>query len=316
MKQFVLSFALVLSLFLRPAHAGDAATITIVDAGKGERTPLRYTWAVGGPATVAMAMEMRIAMKINGQDMGKMPSVRVAMTFDATVEAVDEQGTATIVQVLRTVAVEDAKTKDKKAVEAVAGMREEFGSLVGTSFRSSVSARGATSNLVVTPPEGIASGADKMLRELSRAMEGAIVPLPEEAVGAGALWSTQVSVPAPDLPKPMTRADNVHLRSLKGTAAQLVVDSVVGSEPQTITEVAEGPAVAHLDSLTGRSKGTSTIDLSRGFGSTSSGTSSITMAMRGVMGEATIPLEITIVMGIGMASDIKAAQKLLPKLPR
>lgn len=163
------------------------ATVKLLSAGKGGRTPLRLGTKAGTKQQVEMVMDAVITQTPAGKpaEVVTMPTVVLAGTGEVT--AVDQDGVATYHAVIDAV---DARDRPSQTIPA-AEIKPRLASLTGMKIDGTVSAAGATgatTYVIETPEESTAGAIDSL-----KLMLPTWVPLPAEPVGAGAQW--QVTAP-------------------------------------------------------------------------------------------------------------------------
>lgn len=164
------------------------ATVKLLSAGKGARTPLRFAPKAASKQQVELLMDAVISQSPAGKpgEVVTMPTVVLAGTGEVT--AVDKDGVATYHAVIEGV---DARDRPAQTLPA-AQIKPRLASLTGMKIDGSVSAAGATgvTTYVIENPEESTRGAIDSLR----LMLPTWVPLPAEAVGAGAQWQVTAEV--------------------------------------------------------------------------------------------------------------------------
>lgn len=158
------------------------AEVKLVEAGSGEKSPLRFKPVAG--TTEDMRLTMRMGVKLAGQQVDIPP---VTVTFSMTTKDVESDGSFTYDYTLKHAALEGG---DPRMAAALGKIRE----LEGLSGTARLSGRGVVLSSKANTPRGAGPETRDILDSLNQSFGQMMAPLPEEAVGVGAKWDVTQGV--------------------------------------------------------------------------------------------------------------------------
>jgi hypothetical protein len=153
-------------------------TVVVLDEGSDDRTELRWTPQVGDAARFEVAIAIDTVIELRGQT-SEAPIGPALVTFDTSVSEVGAGGEITTVYTVTAAGVPDGSDP---------GLDDAMGQLVGVIVTETVSATGLPVDSQLTTPVSLSAAAQSQLDRFVRQLSGVFVPLPSEAVGAGAVW--------------------------------------------------------------------------------------------------------------------------------
>lgn len=160
--------------------------VTVVDAGAAPRQELRFGYAAGDSQRLTMSMDMDMDITIDGrrQPTGDVPVMDMAMQVDVT----------DVAEGIATARFRYTDTDVRATGPQATAMRKSLQQLEGVRGTVRATDRGG----LVTGDLEIPDDVDPVVRSTLESLEdqlGAMaVPLPEEAVGPGAVW-TAITTP-------------------------------------------------------------------------------------------------------------------------
>jgi hypothetical protein len=161
-----------------------AATVKLVNGGKGKKAPLKYTAKAGSKQQVEVVMSFAQTASIDGQsDAQIVPTI--VLTGEAETKAVD--ATTGKADYALAVSATDARNVEGSAVP-VDQFKVALASLAGLVISGSVDANGTTAETIfhIEKPDRLSTGALDLIKITLPAWP----VLPKEAVGVGAKWQT------------------------------------------------------------------------------------------------------------------------------
>lgn len=157
-------------------------TITLVDAGKGDKKALRYHPKEGDSFLLSMGMSMSATMTMNGQEMpaNEMPK----MTFDmqVTADKVTDDG------IDFTAVVKDLQIADSPMTPMIKPMLEP---MKGVKMHGQMTDRGEVKSVKIDTPPDMAPEVVSQLSSLRDSLDNMTTFLPEEPVGNDARWTAE-----------------------------------------------------------------------------------------------------------------------------
>lgn len=216
----------------------DQVTVKLVKAGKGKKSALAYKLAAG----TKQAFETRLAVSSGGDQPMVLPTM--VLGYAGEVVEVGADGTARIRVVLETIAFEDVQgqtipTEDLSAMfESIKGLVAEY----------TIAANGVAGAQQVTFPAGTPPDPS-----MTQQILPALVALPAEPVGSGAVWE----VSRPNMGNFTAEVKTVYtLKSRKGDAASVAGKTTITGGTQ---QLEEGGMTIQVDKISG--SGESALDV-------------------------------------------------------
>jgi hypothetical protein len=186
----------VLLLVAASAQAAPKSKLPVVkllDAGTGAKQKLRIHPVVGSKRT--LVMKIRMAMELDAGPMMRLPHTDLPimkMTFDTKVLEIDAKGVAKYEMVVTKIDVEQGKA----AASLVPSVKASVDKLVGLKGWATVDSRNFTLAGAFDVPATGDPSTKQMMDSMSQSMSQLSAPLPDEAVGVGAKWSVDATMPA------------------------------------------------------------------------------------------------------------------------
>lgn len=233
---------------------GSPASVTLLSAGSSPRKELRYRIAPDHKASLVMTMDMGFTMGQAGMSMN-MPTMR--MQADVAVTKVATDGDVTFDLTFTDIATEAAAGMDPSVV---AMMQAATAQLKGLKGSMTMSSRGVNKSAALDVSKIADPNLSQALSSISSAVESLSVPLPAEAVGAGARWEIRQAISA----NGAYTFQNVmcEVVSMEDSAVTLKIQVEQTTPAQSINNPNLPPgASASIDKASGRGIGTTTIRL-------------------------------------------------------
>jgi len=197
------------------AEAGERGfTLTVVDAGEGEKRRLRYDLdriAAGGPTTATVLVDTDMKVSVGPQSQRVItPTIRMVTTIEPG--EVAEDGGLRI-----TFELTEVSAKDRPGSEPgmAAKMNMALKTMRGTKGTYTLLPNGETKDVEVQVPPGVAAAqAQQHVDQLRQTVKTMSMPLPDEKVGEGATWKFEMPLESDGTKQ--TYAAEVTLESVKG----------------------------------------------------------------------------------------------------
>jgi len=179
------------------AQAKKKATVgpdmTLIEAGRGKKTPLRYTYKKGARTTWKVRVESN--MKLSGRSM---PVPQVLFESDLNVVAVDSKGTATCKFALSEAKIEALGNVPAKTLE---GINAKLAPLKKVTGKATFDSRGRLVSYKRDPNKAVSEKGQLalLLASFDQQFRQATVPLPKDPVGKGARWKVTHKVVSNDI---------------------------------------------------------------------------------------------------------------------
>lgn len=160
--------------------------IAVTDAGSGPKAKLRLKLHKGTRTNLAVKVTTAITQTLSGQTQ----TVRVPpIVEDISLRIVDvRDGVASFHFTITGARLEDKATVPSQQSATVAAALRR---LVGLTSDGTINERGATLSSVLHIPSSVPSTLRQPLQQLSDQLSTLSVPLPEQAVGPGAKWTSR-----------------------------------------------------------------------------------------------------------------------------
>lgn len=310
LKRFVLallSLALVAVSLALPSPA--AAGVVVTDVGRGAVAPLRYQWKVGPGPVQAMAMSIGMKLVMGGAEGTSVPPVRFDLQTSASIEAVDDAGTADLRQRIDSISVPAEPNAPPERLTQIAELSAKLETLKGLVLQMQVSALGEIRNARFDGGSSAIAAADaQILEQLRSTIEQSIITLPEEAVGVGAKWTKSVDIQIPPGIQ-STQVQEVTLSKRKGTRIDIQVGTRASAAKGSIEVPGmPGGAGATLERLEAKGRGVAAIDLGTGTVIQQWGNAESALDMAVAMGEGSLALSVTTYIRVGTSTTPELAE--------
>jgi hypothetical protein len=277
--------------------AGSPPIVTVLTPGAAPRTALRYQLAAGQKGVMDMVMTMGMTMNMAGQTIPvDLPPMRLSAALDVT--SVATNGDITYNLAFTKMSLDPGGNPQMEATFAAsaAGITSVKG--VATVSNRGVARSTKLDLSAVTDPN-----MKQTLSQMTTSIENLSMPLPEEAVGAGARWDVRYT---------LTNAGFVvfqrieyELISVNGPEVALKVKLEQTAPPQPVVNPDMPPGVdSTLDKMSGSGTGTVTIRLDS-IVPTSSMDSTTSTAMNISMGGQSQSMGMDMKLKLSIAPGVK-----------
>ena len=169
-------------------------SVVLIEAGEGEKQELRLRPEVGETQTLNMSIQMNIETFFGGMSMPSIPDVTTTLTIESVVTDVKENGDIQAEFIYTNTAVLPSETVEIPP-EVIEEMNAKIATLIGTKGIILLDNRGLTKSLNIEVSEDIDPLVENTVDQLLiNSFENMSSPLPEEAVGVGAVWQIEQDV--------------------------------------------------------------------------------------------------------------------------
>lgn len=253
---------------------GPKTEIKVLNAGADPKVQLRLKPAKDSTQAAMMTMTMALEMDLGGQKVPvAMPPMKMGMSTNVT--NVSDTGDASF-----TFKVDSAEIAEGSAAQeqVVSAMKAVIGKVVGMGGESVIDARGAVKSAkFILPPDApadvrqIVDGFQQSLNQMS-------IPLPEEAVGAGAMWQAKMTLEQNGMKIDQTAT--FELVSVEGNTLKVkfTIQQTAPVQEVKTPDMPAGAAAKLLD-LKGSGQGEATYDLTKILPVTTVGKTTMSMSM-------------------------------------
>ncbi len=241
-----------------PTASRGEQVVKLLDPGAAPRQKLRLHPKAGDKQTVEINLDIASGTKIGQMQMPapKMPPMKI--TADTTVQDVSPNGDISYQLVIADTAV---GTETGAPPQATAMMRATLGAVKGLSETVKISSRGIKEESHLKAPPGASPQINQSAQQLLNSLSDLFVPLPEEAVGAGARWQATTHVKSQGMTIDQT-SDN-RLDSIQGGHLTVQATITEAASNQTISNPAMPAMKIHVARVAGKGAGKMTVDLAR-----------------------------------------------------
>lgn len=234
---------------------GDPNAAKLVEPGADPKAPKRYVFPAGKSEVRVGQVRVAVSVEMPGAPPQQQAQPAVELTMKLASKAA-QKGIFPFEVKLEKVGLAEGQGLDPRAAAQAA---KELSTLVGTTAKFDVTARGNVGELSVAGDEKMAKqGAAEILEALQQTLEFVTVPFPEEPIGVGAKWEV-TSVSASQGAK-VTTATTFQLKEWSGDAGTITAD-IVRSAPKSPLRDPRMPG-AQLE-LTGKGSYTFTVKTDR-----------------------------------------------------
>ena len=223
------------------------AIVKLLAPGADPKTALRYKVPAGFKTSGAISLTMGLSMNMAGMALPAMDLPGMKMTFDLAVTGVTPAGDVTYDLAFTDMTTEAAPGLDPSVAAMIQGSAAAIKEIKGT---ATISNRGVVRSTTFDLSKMSDPNLKQALQQVSAQLEGMAMPLPEEAVGAGARWEVRQAVNAGGMAT-YVRTE-YELVSVTGTTVQLRLKSETTAPPQQVTNPMLGRRCAGADRQTVR----------------------------------------------------------------
>lgn len=171
----------------------EQAQVKLVEAGSSPRQTFRFQPKVGSKQSFVMLMNMQQKMVVGGNAMPTPVLPTQKFTIAVEVADVSTEGDIRSDWIYQDIEILDEGDTPKAVADK---MRELMKPLAGMSGSVVVSNRGFTKKVNFEMPQGVEPQLRQMLSGMMDSMDKLSAPVPEEAIGAGAIWKVNQQVTA------------------------------------------------------------------------------------------------------------------------
>ena len=238
---------------LAPAPAPE---VKLLQAGAKPRKKLRLHPKPGDQQTVEMTLKMAMDIQVGEMPSQPMKMPLMKMTMNLTVKSVSHDASITYEMVMTDVSVADEADALPQVVEA---MKSSLAGLKGLSGTGVMSDRGLNQCLEMKVPPGADAQLRQALEQAKNAFSQMAAPLPEAAVGPGAIWEFKEPIVSQGMT--MDQTATYQLLSREGQRVSLKSTIVQSAAKQKIQNPAVQGLQLDLTSMAGNGKGDLTLEL-------------------------------------------------------
>jgi hypothetical protein len=237
--------------------AGQPTIVTLVSPGAAPRTALRYTIGGDYKAHMDMAMLIGMSMEMAGIPPQTMQMPAMKMGADVGVRSVTPSGDVTFDFAYTSVTLDQTAGVDPSLASLVQGMDADLKKVHGS---ATMNTRGATHGSSMDLSNVSDPRLNQMLGSLSTSLDSVTIPLPEEAVGAGARWESRQTIQSNGFQ--VYQKTLWELVAVEGKSVKLktTVEQMAPPQPMNSPSMPAGADVS-LSKFTGGGGGTVTLHL-------------------------------------------------------
>jgi hypothetical protein len=234
------------------AAVSGGAQVKLLEAGAEPRQVLRLQPKAGDKQSVSTTLKMEIEMM--GSPM-KLPSMKSPM--DVTITTVAPNGDITY----EIVTGEITATDEGDAASPVgAAFKDALGGTAGMKSTATMSNRGLGKSEFKAPADANPQ-TRQVVEQLADALEMAVVPLPEEAVGPGAKWESKQSMKNQGIS--LTQTTTYELVSVEGSVLKIKSKQVQTAPNQKIENPQAPGMKLDLSKFSGKGSADISLDLGK-----------------------------------------------------
>lgn len=229
------------------ASTQRAPDLQIVSAGNEPRRVLRYQLTKG----TTQKLELAVDVNVTANDMGgAMPTM--VMTLAVTVEDVLPFGA----RLRATVIDATARDRDDTRVDPDV-LTGPLALMKGLAITATLTPSGRVVNSKLELGDKQMTGAAKaQLAALGSSFDQLLMPLPDRAVGVGAVWRTSRAIEQSGMK--LTAVNAIELTAIEGDKLSFAIDTQIHGDDQTVKQ---DDLSVEIKDIVGTGKGTGTIDL-------------------------------------------------------
>jgi hypothetical protein len=222
--------------------------LELVSAGSEPRKVLRYKV----PSGTRKTHEVSIAVELTAGEMGgPMPTIVLTMSYE--VSSVMPSGQMTLRATIEKVGALDVPDS-KVPAQAVAGPLEQ---LKGLAINAVLSPNGrVTGSMLSAGTKPLTPELDQQVRSLITSFESTMMALPDEPVGAGAVWRNSRVIEQNGLK--LKAVNSVTLAKVSGDLIVYSIDTAMHGDDQS---VAQGDTTIQVQDIIGNGGGRGSVDL-------------------------------------------------------
>jgi hypothetical protein len=234
---------------------GSPAIVKLLAPGADPKAVLRYKIPAGFKTSGVISLTMGLSMNMAGMALPAMDLPGMKMMFDLAVTGVTPAGDVTYDLAFTDMTTEAAPGLDPSVAAMIQGSAAAIKQIKGT---ATISDRGVIRSTTFDVSKMSDPNLKQALEQVSDQLEVMAVPVPDEAVGAGARWEVRQAMTSGG----MTRyvRTEYELVSATGTGVQLRLKSETTAPPQPMTNpMLPADTQVQVEKYSGTSTGTSTL---------------------------------------------------------
>lgn len=173
-------------------HSNNVTSaVQLIDAGQEPKQEVFFTPTVNTSETLIMMMDMNINVSVNGQSAPAMENPKIKMEMGLNITNIAENGDISAdFEYKKVEVIASANTPP----EMVTAMNTEMSKIKGFKGSLVMDKYGNTKDASFDLPETIDPSLKQMMQQMLNSFKELSSPLPSEAVGVGAKWTTNQSL--------------------------------------------------------------------------------------------------------------------------
>jgi Family of unknown function (DUF6263) len=232
--------------------------VKLLNPGIRPRQTLRFHPKVGDKQTLEMTLNIASGAKTDQMQMppSKMPPIKI--TAKTKVQDVSPEGDITYRFVIADAAVGAERESSPRTATI---MKETLDTLKGLSETLKISSRGIKDGNQFRAPPSASPQVSQLAQQLGQSLSDLCLPLPEEAVGAGARWRAKSQIKSQGWT--VDRASEYRLVSFQRDHLIIQSTTTENASNQTTQSQAIPGMTIHMTRMAGKATGNTTLDLAR-----------------------------------------------------
>lgn len=206
-----------------PAQGAPGLTLTLLDPGQEPREALVYDIEPGSHETMTLTMDLDQSFEMDGAIMQRMVMPRMVMQIDF--DADEEPAAGTIGAGFRFTGLE-LQQREGVPPGLIDAVRPQLAGFDTVSGRLVTLSSGRLVEMEILENPATPASVRESLDQTVNALRNAVSPFPTEAVGVGARWRTDMTIPFPGFV--MTQSLTYTLEKIEGDLVTLAVDVAQG----------------------------------------------------------------------------------------
>lgn len=257
MTRFSLILAAAVSFCGMARGAESDPKITLIDAGQGAKSELRYDLPVDTAQKGTMSTKMSMRQSMGGMNMPSqaMPEMRTPVTIQILEKLDDGYRFQAEMHEMEIV------DKGEMPAQQIDMMRKMMAQIAGTTAKGILSDLGYQKDIEVELPSGLNPMIQQQADQSVGSMKQITMPLPAEAVGEGAKWTVEQDFDEGGMK--MKQTATCVLKERKGNIVVIEIEMKQSADPQTISNPQMPQADMELKKFEGSGTATVKLDLTR-----------------------------------------------------
>lgn len=238
------------------AQVAAKSPVKLLNAGSEPRTVLRLHPPADDKQTMNMTIKMGMVMSAAGKTMPAMDVPEMLMTMDVAVKNVSDNGDITYEMQVSDV---DVVTNANSTAAMATATKSSLAKMRGISGVGKISDHGIIKAVEMKRPDDADPQLNQMLEQMKDSFSSSSLPLPEEAVGAGAKWEYKTKIKSQGMT--IEQTTGCELIALEGDRLTLRSTLTQSAANQKFESPAMPGMKMDLNKLTGTGTGDTTVDL-------------------------------------------------------